>query len=505
MEKPCFAKLVECYKNLEKTDGSIDTKKGAGHDSCQEFLHAVQATIHTLNITTASRQYRSSFTTNYRFLFPDDGLLYRIDVFEASIERHPVIWVNGDKFEFTVNTMSSAENLQQSFAELYSLLDVESLGQDVQRQVFDELRSALRRLDECWASFEKTYIYELIAIEAKARGLIENAVESERQLYQAEKDHAAESLHGRGSVVRPNVRQKRRQFISSVSKLNSVANNKRKGRDDLDPNIIEEALVRLHRWEGDLDERSAALMIDRDIVESFEAIRQYFRDVSKCLDRVDPNLCNNSGLVERLADWEESWEMGAKYARHASVLHSVVDVVAELQEVEQVAPQLKTMCDDCDVELFLCIPRILWLRFLEAPAMCRELFKSLLPHHFGVKEGDMSENLIALLERFEKVQHLMGKCFGPSEDRKFTPFVWELLVRRAVTGSADADDLYETFVPHAHTKAVKEAMESLMNDLEKWSMELQRHAPEDWNQCSSLLIRCLTGSTTVRIPQEFSV
>jgi hypothetical protein len=241
VEKACFTKLVDAYRILEKTDGRIETRTDAGHEGCQAFLHTLQTTIQTLNIDPAARRYRSTFTSNYRFLFPDDGLHYRIDVFEASIERHPVIWVNGDKFEFSVNTMTSAETLQQAFAELNSLLDVDpATVQTPTRQLLDDLRSLLKRLDSCWAGFEKGYICELIAIEAKARGLILQAVELEKQLEQAEKQQPADGLRGREAM-----KQKRAQLIASIARLNSVANNRRKGRDDLDPTILEEALTQL--------------------------------------------------------------------------------------------------------------------------------------------------------------------------------------------------------------------------------------------------------------------
>jgi hypothetical protein len=35
------------------------------------------------------------------------------------------------------------------------------------------------------------------------------------------------------------------------------------------------------------------------------------------------------------------------------------------------------------------------------------------------------------------------------------------------------------------------AVEALMRTVEGWSLELQRHCPEDWNECSTVLVRCL--------------
>jgi len=551
-EKACYTRLVEVYRQLEQSDGRIETRTEGGHDSCQAFLSAVQTAIQTLNVETASRQYRTSFTSNYRFLFPDNGLHYRIDVFEASIERHPVIWVNGDKFEFSVNTISSAETLQAGFASLNTLLDIDnSIAQSPSRHNLDELRSVLTRLDSAWAGFERGYICELIAIEAKARGLIVHAVEQERLLEMAEKDEAADAVRGKEVPPSSRVQEKRRQLIACIGRLNSVANNRRKGRDDLDASIFEEAVLQLrHSRQGGARDESAAEVLARDIVESFDAIRGYFRNVAKCLERVDPHLCNNSGLVERLVDWEESWEVGAKYVRHAPLFNAVVDVVAELREVEQVAPDLKTMCDECDVQLFLCIPRIIWLRYLQAPAECRALLRNLLPHHFPAAPsraratriqlelearrtatsnspipmqcaGDSGEEVLPesctehelsrLEDRFRRIQQLMRDSCTPSsqsrisEQRKHTTFVWELLARRAVSGTNGTVDLYDLFVPQDHRHAVRESVEALMIELEGWSMELQRHSPEDWNQCSGLLIRCLMGTITERTQGEFHV
>jgi hypothetical protein len=270
------------------------------------------------------------------------------------------------------------------------------------------------------------------------------------------------------------------------------------------------------RSNSEAGDDSAALLLSNDIVESFNAIRTYFRNVSKCLERVDPHLCNNAGLVERLVDWEESWEVGAKYVRHVPLLLSVVDVVAELKQVEQVAPRLKNMCDDCDVELFLCIPRILWLRFLEQPSECRELLRSLLPHHFPANPGQVvvDDDLQALFDRFQQVQQMLGECetlsqtlgnTGHTSSLQSGKFAWELLMRRAVEGSTEPEILYSGVVPNSRSKAMREAVELLMLELERWSMELQRHSPEDWNQCSALLVRCLMGNGTERTAGEFHV
>merc|ERR1719313_2527746 len=87
------------------------------------FLEVLDACAQTLSLEAATRAYRVEFTINYRALFPDESRNYRVDVLEASAEQYAVIWVNGDKFEFTAEAMRRAEALQRAWSELGGLLD----------------------------------------------------------------------------------------------------------------------------------------------------------------------------------------------------------------------------------------------------------------------------------------------------------------------------------------------------------------------------------------------
>jgi hypothetical protein len=501
MENTCLRKLMDAYRCLKKNDGALDTKTESGRESCQAYLDNIQAAIMTLRVGTACRQYRSAFTANYRVLFPDEDLRYRLDVFEASIEQRMVVWVNGDKYELSESTMKSAKALQQSFAELSWLLKKQ---RSRRRQTSDELCPQLKRFDGHWASFEKAYMCDLIEIETKSRSLIVIAVEQERLLEMAEKQEEQDRGTQAEATTHVQVKQRRRDLIASICRLNSVANNRRKGRDDLAPTILEEAVKQLNNHSQQFaKEENAASLLSRDIVDSFDAVRSYLREVSTCLERVDPHFSNNVGLVGRLSDWEEKWEVGAQYIRHVPLLHALVDVVAELRQTEEVAPALKDMRNDCDVELFFCIPRILWLRFLERPEQCQELLKNLLPHYFAsgtsLEQRALDGKLKELAEQFRQIQQSLSICDVSNLH------AWELLARRSIAGQGASDDLYALFVPQNHRDAAKESVEKFMLEIEKWSMELQRHSPEDWNQCCSVLVRCLDGNEARKTAQEFEV
>jgi hypothetical protein len=81
------------------------------HASCSNFLSSLEAAACALNVDLAGRQYRSSFTVNYKALFPTNSRHYRADVFKASIEQCPTMWVNGDKFEFGAEVLSLAKKI----------------------------------------------------------------------------------------------------------------------------------------------------------------------------------------------------------------------------------------------------------------------------------------------------------------------------------------------------------------------------------------------------------
>lgn len=486
----------------------MNTKSEAGFSACAVFLEALDSTAKALRLESAPRTYRVNFTINYRALFPDESRNYRVDVLEASVEQYAVIWVNGDKFEFSAEAMRRAEALQRVWAELSTLLErwhnAATQSHLTFRPLRSELRNTLASLDYAWASFEHKYITELIDIEEKARRLIVQAIDREKSL------QVLEVNHSNGEALRqlPIYREEIKKLVACIAHLNSVANFRRKGRDDLSASVLFDAISTLARCDAaeKHGESTAILVAARklatDVVESFMGIREYLREVEKCLERVDPHLCNNVGLVAKLVDWEESWEVGTRYVQHQKLLNSVCDLVAEIRLAQQIVPALLTMCDECDVELFMVLPRIIWLRYLIKPQALLDLLRSLLPHRFqnsphreDLVSGDV--DLEAFVAKFNHANALVMAGYSASSGASLSPIEaqqasWEIFVKRVINGTDSKEDpfasLNSAYRPHAIS-----AVEDLMLDLEKWSMELQRHCPEDWNQCSAILIQCLGG------------
>jgi len=315
----------------------------------------------------------------------------------------------------------------------------------------------------------------------------------------------------------PEYFEEQKSLVQCIAHLNSVANQRRKGRDDLGVDILSTAVETLRRCNmaetaGESTEAfSAARILATDVVNAFEAMRSYLREVERCLEQVDPHLCNNEGLVTRLVDWEESWEVGTRYVRHEKLLDSICELVAAVRAAQRLEPRLEAMCEECDVELFLVLPRIIWLHFLEGPEKFQELVKSILPHRFGdakvSRPGSWDNELAAFLARFRRTSELLasahaqsprGAEFSRAGGSTTSSAVFEVLLKRVISGHGE-DDLYGSFLPGLQSQ-VQASVEDLMHELERWSIELQRHCPEDWNQCSAILIQCLTGG--VQRPKE---
>lgn len=515
-EEVAVARLASCHRQLLCDSGRVNTKSEAGYNACAVFLDGLDATARAMRIDSAPRSYRLAFTINYRALFPDEARNYRVDVLEASVEQYAVIWVNGDKFEFSAEAMRRAEELQRAWSELGSLLErwgtaSEQHRGSAARPARTELRNCLVSLDFAWASFEHKYIAELIEIEEKARRLIVQAIEHERCL------QLIEAHHEEGEALRhlPDYHEEQRRLVGCIARLNSVANFRRKGRDDLGVDVLADALNALQRCDAaerggqNTELLSAARILATDVVDSFAAMREYLREVERCLERVDPHLCNNVGLVARLVDWEESWEVGTRYVQREKLLNAVCDLVAEIRAAQRLAPALAAMCEECDVELFLVLPRIIWLRFLSAPSAHTELLKSLLPHRFLEAKDSPGNELVyddeleAFVDKFRRTRDFLVVSAGaswppldtarkPSEKASSESAAWEVFVKRVIHTTGSISEIYGGLLP-AQREDAKALVEELMHELERWSIELQRHCPEDWNQCSAILLQCLSG------------
>jgi len=478
-------------------------------EACSIFLDDLASAAQIIGLRPAPRRYRESFTPNYRAIFPDDTRNYRVDVLEGCLDQPTGIYVNGDCFELSAETVCCSDALHAAWAALGAFLKrwdpgagSTADGMPSTSPKRQELCKAFQTFDFAWAGLERKYINELIAIEARARDLIIKAISCEKKLYEVEVAR---------TTLRNDVHEKaQHDLVQSVCRLNSVANHRRKGRDDLGADILVAATMVASKFGSssaliggaDTVANDAGRHLAADVLQSFEAVRQYLREVEHRLESVDPHLCNNVGLVARLVDWEESWEVGQLYLTNEPLLYTLCDFVACIQRLQVVEPKLTTMCEDCDVELFLALPRLLVLRYLTAPEKQTHLLHNLLPHRFLAASGNSpvrpGTELTELARHFQQATRAVSGDFSqadPNDPKHVTSMddaAWKVFAHAAVSDMSDRED-----------GPAATAVGDFMRAIEWWSVEVQRHCPEDWNQCSAVLVQCLTKN--VRSSTNFQI
>jgi len=526
--------LALAAEQLHFSDGRIDTTSPPGRRECMTLLSCIDWAARALRTPVAPRAYRQEFTVNYRALFPDiNSRHYRVDIFEAALQWSGTRWVNGERFDLSQDALHAAERLQCAWSALCAALAAWGAAgkQHVKGAARTELRAALSTFDVAWIAFEHRYVAELIDIEAAARGLVLRTVEEEKKLQQLEK-----RVNDGSMEADEQLREQRRRLLQCVARLNSAANLRWKGHEDRGAEVLEAAIAALKRCDsvqnvnsegGDGQcpqrEREVVQVLATGVVDAFGCVRNYLREVPNWIDSVHPHLCNNAGLVARVSAWTESWELGARYMELAPLLRAICDIVSAIHNARRLVPALAAMCDECDVELFLVLPRIVWLWFLGEPNSRAELLRRLLPNHFtnSADPPAFDQQLERFIASFRDVSKSL--CVASSEEGPSkAPTVddcssadgerhaWEVLVTRVVAGPnggttrANAPSLNDEASPpgslgsSAHdgttlSADMESSVEAFVHELERWSMELQRHRPEDWCQCSAVLVRCLSG------------
>lgn len=486
------AEVATLSRLAEAVDGYL------GNLDCRASLQDLQDAAQALGADMASRSYRDTFAINYRGRFQGQERGYTQEIFHAAATVPSFLIVNGTAYQVSPQTLDTAAALQHRMFELTACLVDWAAAESwplMARPSRAEVVATFAYVDIAWAEFENRYINDIMLIEDHARELVKHAIAYESQLRTVGTQEGAQC-----------------RFVASLALLNSVANIRGKRRKDLDGSVLEIARGVLAATPSGTGSRVAAKILAEDVIASFESLQRYFQDISRCVEIVDPQLSNNPGLVARLEDWEESWLLGRRYLPNPVLLDAVCDVVAGFQRVQAVVPAFTGMVDDCDVEFFLVLPRLVMLFFAASPQEKRcasVLLQTLLPHRFHVatlllraQPGDEFKKLaelgaraqLELLQAAEATDKskracadIMEYCFGEREkdrSRAVEEKAWRTLVKRAVEGSRDGNAV----------ASPQTAVEELMRELERWSMELQRHCAQDWNKCSAMFAHCLNQS-----------
>ena len=332
-----------------------------------------------------------------------------------------------------------------------------------------ELCRLLRSLDSTWADFEHRYIMEIVRVQHEAKGLVAKAIDVEEMLSQIEEEDSDEYQVHLGALV------------ACISQLNVAANLNRKTFDELTSDIWENSAALLKMCSIDSETPLQAVrVVAQQVLLSLEEFRQCLRDMrERGLEEVNPQLCHNEDLVSSLMRWEEAWITGARYIQTRSVLAALCKLLPRLLGVSQCWASFAQMCMNFDAELFLVMPRLVWLSYFESPEGQTALISNLLPHRFvhvpvyselrqraGEAQlqrlrrqrsepalGEAVEPELTVLgtdaalksmqRKFNEVKLLLAAANRTHEVMGPADAIWGILLQSAVRGTVDAD----LFVP----------------------------------------------------------
>lgn len=345
------------------------------------------------------------------------------------------------------------------------------------------LRVSLEEFDVAWALFEECYICDLITMEKHGLDPLVSVIRDHQLLLAIEHELAEPTSQRQEEPLEQEMRDEtqrrflqehreaRHKMVNHLSQLSAAVNACGTRRGEFNFEVLEAALQTVADAEH-TETRSASRILAEGVLEAFSSVRRFMQEVYFCLDTVDPQLCNNPGLVNVLDNLRKSWESGSRFLLDVRVRNAVDSLVDHLHVVRVSSPAFASMCESCDPELFLVLPRLLMLTFLASPEKHLELMRLLMPQRFSVIGASAKAD--CAMEKLRKSFNRTQRILEQSGD------AWETLV-----GVSVAEDKLGC------SQVAGSQLKEFVLELEKWSMELQRHCPEDWNEFSAIITHCI--------------
>eukprot|EP00927_Polykrikos_kofoidii_P066975 TRINITY_DN62525_c0_g1_i1.p1 TRINITY_DN62525_c0_g1~~TRINITY_DN62525_c0_g1_i1.p1 ORF type:complete len:543 (-),score=82.22 TRINITY_DN62525_c0_g1_i1:284-1912(-) len=493
-------RLADAFGQLSMVNSSENAcnQTGLAH-LC--FFGLFEDALRRFGVQKADRSYRASFPLNYRLIYPVISNHYPFSIFEGFMFRYTGIVVNGIQYAFGQESLRRADIAIGVWSELCAFLRKWRDGFVAwRRKTFTKsvVHDVLRNFDAAWAEFEYHHVDDLSDIESLAKEPFLRAMRGQMRLDEIEVNHEFD-----GNA--PAYQEALCRFVQRLSELNVLANRSGKGRC-LRVNILHAAQNVLAVRQVDLvsnesggDGDLAAKVVAKQVMGSFDAIRCYLRSIkADGLALIDAQLRKNPVLVQRLMDWEESWETGQLYLLDSQMLVALCNVVTELAVIKKMSTVFAEMIENYDVELFLALPRLLWLCFLSDASKHFALMNFLQPELFvrnGAKHCPEQEEigdehfaeLQGIMRQFTEVRQSLESESGSPEGFQRSA-AWPIFVSKAVSGF-DAG--------HGDDGPCAAQLAAFMLSLERRSVEMQRHCPQDWNKCATIILQCLTENDDV--------
>ncbi|CAD7926958.1 unnamed protein product [Amoebophrya sp. A25] len=404
-------------------------------ENWQTFLDRVQEAYEFFEGGTPQRGYRDNFTIeNYRMLFQRESSAYRDDVCRGVKRIRDGMWVNGEEVKFPQGLVDEGFELAARGERLMDLVftiddaemhrKIDDVHPTTRATTVQRFIYALRSFDRRYVIFEKNYIEALIAVEKQSRSLVQRIAELIQQL-----DDSGEKVN--------------QELLDHMAELN------KKSRDcfNCKYNFDIMRTVLLKSYEKSIHER--LWYLPAELLERFEDICIYLKELLPKILRVHPKLEHNPGLVQRLEKFHDTYQRVCEWVNvqdnpMSNFCHFLDEILSEDQK--------KNL--DGSVDTILLIPR---------------LFCLYVWHQRMELESGTTTALTRLVhELHPELLVDLSRCLCGTD--------WE-------NGAIEdlAKEVVERGIDRPHPS-------ELSKDWEVFSMQLQRNNPSAWNSFVSVIL-----------------
>lgn len=375
LQSSCYAHLDEAIKLYDTlvrkphANDKFDIESEQGQQAWAQFLKSIQHLCTAMNISRADRSYIERFSKAYKILYKEDDTIYLPEIFDSAQEGYLHLWVNGEKYVFSEDVLKSGKELNEAFYTLKADLSYfdDHLKHKIEsnehfREVKSHLNKFLENFDRIWTTYEKNYILELMVIENDSRRYVQNAISAEKELSLIEGTPLDQTNSTEGKDTK--LREATSHLLECIWKINSVANTNGQGRDDLNYEILEAVKKRKKEVDAlnkdtELNQKTPFDQIHENIHVTLANIRILLSKYSENIEVVDPQLKNNSELVEAITDFENVWSKGKMYLLEDSKFWCFIVMSQYITHLVSDYPEFKSQVEWRDYEIFMTIPSLI--------------------------------------------------------------------------------------------------------------------------------------------------
>jgi len=214
---------------------------------------------------------------------------------------------------------------------------------------------------------------------------------------------------------------------------------------------------------SNIQSKSVRLLAEK-IKQSFLHIRKLLQRYEENLDKVDPQLKNNKGLVKVLEEFENYWEKGKNFFLNSKKCHQLVHFSQIIESVCEKFSDFKTKIESMDSEIFILIPCLLLLNALEGDdrKLCQSYYPELLSDSVN---GKLYKEI---KQKYEHVKFISTDPFN----------LYNNIERFIMEKSNISKNL----------KMKKEDIEELVHSIKILALNMQRFNPLEWNSMLEIVI-----------------